>query len=1034
LNDADAGANGLQNFPVLQVASGNFIQGTLNSEANKYYEIDFYRVDSCDASGNGEGRYYLGSKSVQTDAGGNANFNATGFSLAAGQIITATASKSAVVQYSTSEFSPCLTVSQPPGEVKLSSATYSVTESNASVAIIVSRTGGSFGTITVQYATSNGTATAGQDYTQTSGTLTFLNGETGKLITIPILNDTTDEPDETLNFTLSNPTNGAQLINPSTAVITVTDNDNPPIVSVNDVSVLEGNENLTAFAFSVSLSEASAFATSVNWATSNGTANATTDYQTASGTVNFAPGETTKQITVQVIGELLVEINETFNVNLSAPTLLTIGDGQGVGTILDDDNPGKLSFSLAPYSGTEGNSVTVTVSRTNGTAGTVSVDYATGGGTAAPYTDYTPVSGSLLFTSGETTKTFTVNLLDDQLTEPTENFNVILSNPVGGAALGAPSLAAINILDNDSGTLHTIGGEILKPNNSPLVGATVNLTGAQTATTTTDAQGKFLFSDLAPNGNYAVAPQAIGYTFNPINRQYNNLSANIRNANFTATPAPVRQLRVVGGNATPGQNITATVELVAQGDENSVGFSLNFDHTILMNPTVVLGADALAANLIVNNSQAGAGKLGILLAMPAGQSFAAGTKSLVTVTFNTMATNLYNSPISFGNVPIGKLVVNSNADPLPTNYLDGVVTFAQGWEADVTPRPMGKNNGSIMVTDFTQVGRFVAGLDTTNPQYNEFQRADCAPRISLGNGALDVADFTQAGRYAAAIDAVTSTGGQMAPRLLEFNGNGKLTIESRDWLRGGSLNTQGNNPDSAPTVVRVADAQASPGSQVFVTIETVTSGTENGFGFTLNYDANKLSNPLVQKGADTQTATLIPNTTQAGKIGVVLGMPFNEAVPAGTRHLVTVRFNVMPNAPSGLTALTFSDAPVIQAVSDVNANTVQSTFQDGAVNILGPTAATASLGGRVSTTAGKGVRSALVTVTFPDGETRTTLSGTSGKYLFTDIPAGETYIVSVAAKHYGFSQSAQVRQIIEDTLDVDFVADLPGLSSAFTPR
>ncbi|HLM61054.1 MAG TPA: carboxypeptidase regulatory-like domain-containing protein, partial [Pyrinomonadaceae bacterium] len=527
---------------------------------------------------------------------------------------------------------------------------------------------------------------------------------------------------------------------------------------------------------------------------------------------------------------------------------------------------------------------------------------------------------------------------------------------------------------------------------------------------------------------------AIGYTFNPINRQYNNLSANIRNANFTATPAPVRQLRVVGGNATPGQNVTATVELVAQGDENSVGFSLNFDHTVLMNPTVVLAADALAANLIVNNSQAGAGKLGILLAMPAGQSFAAGTKSLVTVTFNTMATNLYNSPVTFGNVPIGKLVVNSNADPLTTNYLDGAVTFAQGWEADVTPRPTGKNNGSITVTDFTQVGRFVAGLDTPNSLHNEFQRADCAPRVSLGNGALDVADFTQAGRYAAAIDAVTSTGGQLAPRLFEFNSKGKLTIESRDWLRGASLNAPADNPDSAPTVVRVVNAQASSGSQVFVTIEAVTSGTENGFGFTLNYDPNKLSSPLIQKGADTQTATLIPNTTQAGKIGVVLGMPFDESVPSGTRHLITVRFNVLPNAPGGSTALTFSDAPVILAVADVNANTMQSTFQDGSVNILGPTAATASLGGRVRTTAGKGVRNAVVTVTFPNGETRTALSGSSGKYIFTDIPAGDTYIVSVAAKHYSFSQSSQIRQIVEDTLDVDFVADLPGLSSTFTPR
>lgn len=203
--------------------------------------------------------------------------------------------------------------------------------------------------------------------------------------------------------------------------------------------------------------------------------------------------------------------------------------------------------------------------------------------------------------------------------ERTTPVNVVLSNPFGGAGLGAPSVAAINIVDDDSGTLFTISGEVKKPDNSPLANATIILQGAQTGTATTDNNGKYSFPNLAPNGNYTVTPSAIGYTFTPVNREYTNLANDVLNANFTATPAPSRQLRIIGGNTTPGQSVNLVVELVAQGDENSVGFSLNFDRTILGNPQTVLGAGALTASLIVNDTQTGGGKYGVLLALPAGR-------------------------------------------------------------------------------------------------------------------------------------------------------------------------------------------------------------------------------------------------------------------------------------------------------------------------------------------------------------------------------------------------------------------------------
>lgn len=1012
-NDADGGANLQQNFPVLQSATTARIAGTLNSIADQTFTIDFYRVDSCDASGYGEGRYHLASTNVTT-VGNNVSFNFAYAGLNVGEIVTATATDAGG---NTSEFSQCRTVANS-GDLQLSAATYNVSESGGTAIVTVNRVGASNGTITVDYATSNGSATAGQDYTATSGTLTFLNGETTKTFPVPVINDTMDEPSETFNVSLSNPTGGALLLAPSTATVTITDNDNPPTISITDVSLEEGNSGTTNFTFNVSLSQASGFDVSVNYATANGTATAGSDYAAVNGTVNFssALAETSKTVTIAVQGELLIEIDETFFVNLVTPVNATIADSQGIGTILDDDNPGRLQFSTSPYTTAEGSTfVFIFVTRTNGDAGTVTVDYTTTGGSATPTIDYTPESGTLVLGDGVTSADFRVPVLQDTQVEPTENFNIVLSNPLGGATLGALSTTTVNILDDDSGTLLAVGGRILKTDSSPLIGATVNLQGTQNAATTTDNNGDFNFPNLAPNGNFTVTPVALGYTFNPVAREYLNLTANVANANFTATATPTRQMRVIGGDTTPGNPVGAIVELVAQGDENSIGFSLNFDPAILSNPNVVLNPDAALAALTTNSSQTG--KLGILLALPAGQSFAAGTKTLVTITFNTTATLAYSSPITFGDIPILRQIANANADPLPTNYLDSQVTFAQGYESDIAPRPTGTNNGSVTVADFTQVGRFVAGLDTPD-QLNEFQRADSSPRISKGNGTLSVSDYTQAGRYAAGLDVVQTAGGQPGSgfRLDPFTEKDGLIPRFELPTADGSDFFGGN-------IVRVVNTSGSTNTQVLVSIETVANGDENGFGFSLNYDPAKLSNPFVALGTDTPTATLIPNTNTTGRVGVVLAMPFGQAIPTGTRQLVTIRFNIAANAPGGQTPLIFGDQPVFREVADTNGNPVPATFQDGNINIMPPTAATVSVGGRILTAYGQGIRNTRVSLTDAAGNTRNVITGSFGYYHFDEVAAGQTVILSVAAKRYAFTNPTRLITVIDEIGDADFIAN-----------
>ena len=192
--------------------------------------------------------------------------------------------------------------------------------------------------VTVNYHTANRTAVAGSDYRAVSGTLSFARGETSKSILVPVIGDRLAEPDETFVVKLCG-AKGAK-INDRTGVVTILDDDEPRI-SIQNASAPEGNSGTTIFTFNVSLSTAYDQAVTVNYATADGTATvADHDYVAASGTLTFAPGETTKTITIEVVGDTTPELDETFFVNLGgASTNALIIHGQGLGTIGDDDLP-----------------------------------------------------------------------------------------------------------------------------------------------------------------------------------------------------------------------------------------------------------------------------------------------------------------------------------------------------------------------------------------------------------------------------------------------------------------------------------------------------------------------------------------------------------------------------------------------------------------------------------------------------------------------------------------------------------------------
>jgi hypothetical protein len=191
--------------------------------------------------------------------------------------------------------------------------------------------------VTVTFSTGNGTAVVGTDYVGTTGTVTFNAGETSKTITVVVNADTINEPDETFFVNLSNSVNATIADGQGLGTIINDDDTSLPSVAINDVSIGEGNSGTTNAVFTVNLSAASGQMVTVTYSTANGTATAGSDYVATSGTLIFNPGETTKSLTVMINGDTFSEPNETFFVNLTSATSAIIADGQGIGTIVDDD-------------------------------------------------------------------------------------------------------------------------------------------------------------------------------------------------------------------------------------------------------------------------------------------------------------------------------------------------------------------------------------------------------------------------------------------------------------------------------------------------------------------------------------------------------------------------------------------------------------------------------------------------------------------------------------------------------------------------
>jgi hypothetical protein len=313
-------------------------------------------------------------------------------------------------------------------------------------------------TVTVVAASADGTALSGSDYAPfPATTLTFAPGETTKTVTVVVNGDTVVESNETFFVNLTAPTN-ATIADPQGLGTIVNDDGGPvilpaPTLRINDVSVLEGNAGTVNAVFRVTLSAASPETVTVTATSADGTALSASDYSALlPTTLTFLPGELTKTVTVAINGDTLVELDETFVINLTGAVNATFSDSVGEGTIVNDDAslpvlipPSIRVDDVVVLEGTSGTTNAVfTVTLSKPSLQIVTVVAASADGTALNPDDYLAFDPTMLtFFPGETSRTVLVAVRGDTQVEPNETFVINLTSPINATISDSQGVASI---------------------------------------------------------------------------------------------------------------------------------------------------------------------------------------------------------------------------------------------------------------------------------------------------------------------------------------------------------------------------------------------------------------------------------------------------------------------------------------------------------------------------------------------------------------------------------------------------------------
>ena len=317
------------------------------------------------------------------------------------------------------------------------------------------------GGLTVTPSFSDGTATAGVDYTASAGALAFA-GTAGETRSFSVATTEDDDVEDDETFTVSLAVSGASHAVTAGSAATGTirnDDDARPYLGVNSPSVTEGDSGTTTLTFTARLTDEngrtqtsarSITAKYTVWSENGNTATAGADYTATNGSVTFAPGETVRTIDVAVLGDTEDEDDETLTLRWTGWSDVLLVSYTGTGTILDDDDPPPAAVTIADASASEGDAITFTVTLDKAVAGGLTVTPSFTDGTATKGTDYTENTVALTFAgTANETRTFTVATTEDTDVEGDETFTVGLA--VSGTTEGvtATSTATGTITNDD---------------------------------------------------------------------------------------------------------------------------------------------------------------------------------------------------------------------------------------------------------------------------------------------------------------------------------------------------------------------------------------------------------------------------------------------------------------------------------------------------------------------------------------------------------------------------------------------------------
>lgn len=679
-------------------------------------------------------------------------------------------------------------------------------------------------------------------------------------------------------------------------------------VDVTFITIVRTNGNSGAVNLTVTLSD--------------GTANSTDDYFPGVFTVSFADKEVIKTVSHLVMprNDSNLETDKTVNLTLSlspgAPAGAALGTRMAAVMVIEDDDHPPVA---APDSLTTLEDTSISVDVPTLLANDTDPDREEHL-TLSLFSTSSLNGGALALASGQ------VVYLPPADFFGADSFQYRLSDRTGNLATGTVSVAVIAV--NDLPVISPIPAQITSTNRT--IGP-ISFTVSDVETPAADLAITAASSNpvLVPNGNIVLSGtgglRSISLTpagqtgVCTITVTALDGAGGVRQEAFLLT---VTLRRVMVGNvaALPGSTADVSIDLFAEGTEHEFAGTFGLDLSIFHNPRFALGGASGGGELTVVSNTSSPGLFAVMLTLPLGQTYAAGKQQILRLSADLdSAAPATNSIIRLGSEMVPHNVFDLAGTALPTAFDSGLVLVLRGYEGDVTPAPFGNNNGLVNISDWVQVGRFVAGLDSISGP-SEFSRVDCAPRSTAGNGLITIADWVQAGRYAISLDPVIPMAGPIDPAGPPvFN-----TAGSRISL----LAVSGRE-------IRARDFTIKPDATNTLIIEIVSLGDENSIGFSLNFDPAilKYKSARLLEGVPGALLLANPNQAASGRLALAAGMPAGKTIAAGTQRIMEVSFTAAASAQSGTTLITFGDQPVPREIADVLARVLTASYLSSTVTI-----------------------------------------------------------------------------------------------------